>query len=373
LEFVSGALNASLDHAMRERGGFRALRCGAAPPCGLIRIRLEFTLPSQAKGWFSFGIGEAGAAPHPPRWQVIEEECHIQTNVNAGEAFYRVTNGVVESSWGAPTPTFAVDRLWLSHVADDQPFREILEAFCDMWFYRISPSSIVDIETREFSRGLFFDGRNLANVLAVLRTTSSETKGRPEEFLRVVMPTLKRVTVEPVMRGSTDGNGNPANSFESQKISLVFHQRIGDSPQLFGPRQMSEGTLRTLAILTALYQVNPATDKRPSLTAIEDVESAIHPAVLAVLRDALTEASYTTQVLVTTQSSDLLDSNDVETDSILAVSADDGLTRIAPVDKSSRGALQKRLYTVGELMRIGHLFPQVGAESPLETAIGAQP
>jgi hypothetical protein len=72
-------------------------------------------------------------------------------------------------------------------------------------------------------------------------------------------------------------------------------------------------------------------------------------------------ASYSTQVLVTTQSSDLLDDKEVETDSILAVSAEQGQTCIGPIDEASRSVLRKRLYTVGELLRIGQLFPETAS------------
>ena len=127
---------------------------------------------------------------------------------------------------------------------------------------------------------------------------------------------------------------------------------------------MSEGTLRTLAILTALYQIDPLGKLRPTLTAIEDVEAAVHPAELAVLFDALEEASLTTQVIVTSQSPDLLDHKNIGADAILAVSAEDGVTRIGPPDAACRIALDEQHITAGDLLRIGQLAPQQSSASP---------
>src|SRR5207249_1182728 len=131
---------------------------------------------------------------------------------------------------------------------------------------------------------------------------------------------------------------------------------------LFWPSQMSEGTLRSLGILTALLQATVNDGPRPALVAIGEPEAQVHPAVLAVLRDAMLEASYSAQVLVTTHSADLLDSKDVETDSILAVTADEGATRIAPIDADGRDMIRRRLYTAGELLRIGQLAPEKGLQ-----------
>jgi predicted ATPase len=94
------------------------------------------------------------------------------------------------------------------------------------------------------------------------------------------------------------------------------------------------------------------------LVGIEEPEAQVNPAVMRVLLDAATEASYSTQVIVTTQSPDLLDDKDVPTETVLAVTSEAGQTAIGPIDEASRSVIQKRLYTVGELLRIGQLAPE---------------
>ena len=60
---------------------------------------------------------------------------------------------------------------------------------------------------------------------------------------------------------------------------------------------MSDGTMRALGVLIALFQGNP--DYLPKLVGIEEPETALHPAASAALREALQKASERTQVIVT--------------------------------------------------------------------------
>ncbi len=120
---------------------------------------------------------------------------------------------------------------------------------------------------------------------------------------------------------------------------------------------MSDGTIRAAAVLAALFQ--PATrDGRVSLVGIEEPEIALHPAAAGVLFDALTEASEHVQVLATTQSADLLDRDDLDVSIIRPVVMRDGLTVIGEVDDASREIVEKKLYTLGELMRGSQLAPK---------------
>jgi predicted ATPase len=119
---------------------------------------------------------------------------------------------------------------------------------------------------------------------------------------------------------------------------------------------MSDGTLRALGILVAVSQ-RAGKDYPVSLVGIEEPETALHPAAAGALMDALGEASSHTQILATTHSPDLLDQVDLETDSLLAVVLQEGVTRVAPIDPASREAIRTHLYTPGELLRLDQLEP----------------
>jgi predicted ATPase len=289
-------------------------------------------------------------------WEVVREECEVcPAEAGAPSAFFRVQGGAVASSVGA-VPAVAGDRLYLVWASGHAEFREIHDALRDMRFYQFRPETIPDIDTYDPQQRLRADGSNLASVLAVLQHADPAIKARLDEFLHRLLPTLIQVTVEPVFveRPVPEGGTRP-NGVRTDRIALTFHQKVGRSVALFGPSQMSEGTLRALAILAALYQTDAAGERRPTLTALEDVEAAVHPAELGVLLDALEEASLSSQVIVTSQSSDLLDKRQVPLDRVLLATADEGVTRIGPVDEGSRSVIGQGLYTVGELLRIGQL------------------
>lgn len=129
--------------------------------------------------------------------------------------------------------------------------------------------------------------------------------------------------------------------------TLEFRQAMSGAkhPWRFLAQNMSDGTLRALGVLTALFQGNQA--DAPSVIGIEEPETALHPAASAALREALQRASEQTQIIVTSHSPDLLDGPGLPADSLLAVVSNDGETRIAPVDSASRAALQGALYRRG--------------------------
>jgi predicted ATPase len=118
---------------------------------------------------------------------------------------------------------------------------------------------------------------------------------------------------------------------------------------------MSDGTLRALGVLVALFQ--GLTDKHVSMIGLEEPESALHPGAAGALRDALLEASTDRQVLVTSHSPELLDSPDVSDEQLVSVESVGGRTIVSRLDEKTRQILRARLYTAGELLKRGQLEP----------------
>ena len=246
--------------------------------------------------------------------------------------------------------SFFADRLALALVADQAAYRKVYEALTGMTCYNIDPRSIEDVTDADFGMHYFPNGGNLASVLFRISRQRKDEYDRLCEYLRLILPNLRQLHAEEfVLKGAPPSSAN--------KIALLFEQVIGKGElQSFYPSQMSAGTLRSLGILTALLQSTES--GQPTLIAIEEPEAHVHPAVLAVLRDAMVEASYRNQILVATQSADLLDNKDVSVESILAFSADDGVTSISGIAEADRDMIRRKLYTPGELMRIGQLMPE---------------
>lgn len=64
LRFVADALNSSLDHAIRDRGGINDVRRRSGGHPNHFGIRLDFALPDGSRGHYAFRIGATST-----RWQ----------------------------------------------------------------------------------------------------------------------------------------------------------------------------------------------------------------------------------------------------------------------------------------------------------------
>lgn len=115
----------------------------------------------------------------------------------------------------------------------------------------------------------------------------------------------------------------------------------------------SDGTIRLVALLAALYQPVP-----PSLIVLEEPEMGLHPGVVGALAEIIDEATLRMQVLVTTHSPDLIDRFDP--DVIRIVEKVNGESVIGRVDPEQRDLIHKRLYRPSELMRIEGLVREPG-------------
>ena len=148
-----------------------------------------------------------------------------------------------------------------------------------------------------------------------------------------------------------------------KKETLEFRQLVGTNkdPWRFMAENMSDGTLRALGVLTALFQSADNQDKTVPFVGIEEPEAAVHPGAAGVLRDGLRSASLATQIAVTSHSPDLLDDKEISDAQILAVVNRNGETIIAPLDEAGRSVIKERLFTAGELMRLNQLGPDKNA------------
>jgi predicted ATPase len=141
-------------------------------------------------------------------------------------------------------------------------------------------------------------------------------------------------------------------------IGIFQDSQLGET---FWSQNLSDGTLRAIAILVILFQNNFSKDQNFLVFGIEEPELALHPAATSVLLDAMREASQETQVLVTTHSPDLLDNVDLENgdELVLAVDSRDGRTIIAPIDSASREIVKENLFSLGDLLRMRQLEPEI--------------
>jgi predicted ATPase len=343
LRFVAESLNTSLDHALRERGGISEVRRRSSGHPTHFGMRVEFALPDEYSGHYAFRIGALPKAG----FEVQQEECYVYGPAISDQWFYKVANGKVAQSCPQIVPSAASDRLFLVAVSGLSEFRPLYDALSHMGFYNLNPDEIRDLQTPDAGEILRRDGGNLASVLSVLKRENREVRDHIVEFLSKVVPGVQDVSVKHVQR----------------KETLEFRQKIGsnEAPWRFFAENMSDGTLRALGVLTALFQSANGGGKRIPLVGIEEPEVALHPGAAGVLRDALRVAAANTQVVVTSHSPDLLDDKDVNDEWILAVTNENGETRIGPLNKEDRSLMRDRLFTAGELLKQGGLTPDLQA------------
>lgn len=78
--------------------------------------------------------------------------------------------------------------------------------------------------------------------------------------------------------------------------------REAESDIVFGPNQLSDGTLRFICLATVFLQPTP-----PATILVDEPELGLHPAALALLADLVRQAAERRQVVLTTQSVTFLD------------------------------------------------------------------
>jgi len=335
LHFVKDALEASLENALHLRGGLSEVRRRSGGHPTHFGVRLDFCLPDKRLGYYAFNVGARPAGG----FEVQKEELRIG-ELGDGPS-YLVERGVAKSHSEDVFPVSTPDRLALVNAAGLPAFRPIYDALVSMGFYNLNPRVIRDLQKPQDGASLKSIGENIASVLAYMERYSPDVKKQVEEYLGLVVPTVHGVQRVGVGHMET----------------LEFRQDTAGAkhPWRFNANSMSDGTLRALGILVALFQGGE--DVKPALVGIEEPEVALHPAAASVVRDALARAAERTQVIVTSHSPELLNDSAVDVDSLLAVSTEDGSTLIAPVDEASRDTVRRGLFTPGELLTLNQLAP----------------
>lgn len=175
-------------------------------------------------------------------------------------------------------------------------FRHLLNHCRVYHFHDTSPTARV----RQYcyigdNRWLMPDAGNLAAFLFRLR---EENKGTV--YQRIV------TTIRLIARFFDDFDLEPAGP---NKKDIILNWRDKGSDQVFGPHQLSDGTLRAVCLVTLLMQQE---DELPDLIIVDEPELGLHPYALNVVAALFKKASHHTQVLISTQSSSFLDNCDPE-------------------------------------------------------------
>lgn len=175
---------------------------------------------------------------------------------------------------------------------------------------------------------LFDHGGNLAPVLYYLRKQKRATYDVIVSTIQQGVPFFEDFALQPDRLNPT-------------VIDLRWREK--GATYEFGPHQISDGTLRFMALVT-LLSLPP--DDRPGIMIIDEPELGLHPSAIGILADLLSVASTTSQVIVSTQSVTLV--NQLSPDDVIVVDREDGQSTFRRLDQTVlEGWLAE--YAMGEL------------------------
>jgi predicted ATPase len=208
-------------------------------------------------------------------------------------------------------------------------FRRILNDCRVYHFHDTSPTARV----RQFcyigdNRWLMPDAGNLAALLYAY-----QQKGDPA-YRRIVS------TVKKVMPEFADFDLQP-DRLNPREIALNWRKQ--GSEYLFGPHQISDGSLRAMSIFTLFLQ--PDTEL-PDVIILDEPELGLHPHALEIVAGLIRATSQKSQVIVATQSQSFLEH--FQPPEIVVVESKGGASHFRHLDADQ---LKDWLadYTIGEL------------------------
>ncbi|MBW2034557.1 MAG: AAA family ATPase [Deltaproteobacteria bacterium] len=159
------------------------------------------------------------------------------------------------------------------------------------------------------SRFLRSDGGNLAAFLCGLMKKNSGKRyyDRIVRHIQLIVPQFEDFDLAP----STENENY---------VRLNWREKGSD--YLFGPHQLSDGSLRFMA-LTTLFMQPP--ELRPKVIIVDEPELGLHPAAISALAGMVKAVTPATQVILATQSSRLVD--EFTADQVMIVERDENRRR----------------------------------------------
>lgn len=178
------------------------------------------------------------------------------------------------------------------------------------------------------NRFLYPDAGNLAAMLFLFRQQHPTAFRRITATVRQLVPDFDGFVLEP-------------SELNATQILLKWTHKGREYE--FGPHQLSDGSLRFIALATLFLQPD---DKLPLLIALDEPELGLHPAALEVLSGMAKAASQDCQIVFATQSSAFLDH--FEPADVIVVNSQDGSSEFQRLDAEKLEAWRSE-YTLGEI------------------------
>jgi len=174
------------------------------------------------------------------------------------------------------------------------------------------------------------DASNLASFMRMLREKHPKNYATIVDTVRMVAPFFKDF----VHRDDPD-----------ERIELEWRE-IDDPDTVRGPRQLSDGTLRFICLATLLLQPSSL---QPDTILVDEPELGLHPYALVILASLLQQASEKKQIIVSTQSVELV--NQFAPEDVIVTERRDGASVFHRLDAKHLNEWLEE-YSLGELWKM---------------------
>lgn len=247
----------------------------------ILQAELEFDGP---RGTSKYGFSLAFASPD----RLIFTDEHVMFQYPDNPTPYKdlirsgdlSETGLIELSSGSQESTASrVARVFINRLRGLQVYH----------FHDTSEEAYIrtsqDIGRHHF---LMSNGGNLAAVLNMLRERWPGHFNRIVSTVRLAVPYLKDLILVP-------------DRMAPNSVQMRWRDRNPDYE--FGPHQLSDGSLRAIAIITALLQPE---EMLPAVIFIDEPELGLHPGAISVVASLIKAAAAKRQIVISTQSPRLM-------------------------------------------------------------------
>lgn len=342
LRLLAEAVRSDMETAVTRRGGLKSIVfLGSSEQT--FEVALEYFVPDptapRSRSDMAYLVRVAEQQGRPG---VALEELRIKRNRNepgAPKLWFRSEWGRGEAlrdpasdqSEAFETGDPGVLALRALGFLDAYPRIRALRTFIEGWqFLSVDLTRVREPRRDERATGLTPDAANLANVLRTLKASDDQRYVRILDDVQSLLRHVEEV----------------ATQVERGRVTLLMRERGFSEP--LEALALSDGTLRLLAIITALE-----TMPEHGLLCIEEPEHGLHPLLFGPLLDLFREKcpdGGPKQVLMTTHSPELVDA--AELGEVLPVERDEkGATQLLELDPDkTRKWLED--FRLGELWRM---------------------
>lgn len=336
VRFIRDAVSVGLDRAVSERHGIDSVRQWSPSKPYHVTLRAEVST-DRGTGSLSFTLASRSGTHLVRREKGVWNPRSSRGTAGRQVKYSRNEDGLVRvrglGDEGKKVRAPQEEELFLTQFRTFQ-LSPLLHALSNFEAYSIFPNTLRTPQKPSSEQRLSATGDNLAAVFKLMtrskRRGYSRARSEIISSLQKVMPQLENISIQSI-------GGLHVPQFRVREPDGRAHD--------FNVSQVSDGTLRVLGLLTALYQ-----PEAPDTIAMEEPEQTVNPGILGLLAEAIeTTSESRTQVLVTTHSPELLDRLS-DPSVVYAVDQVDGITRVGPVNEDQVDAVRKRLFTLGELM-----------------------